>query len=567
MNMLPLRYKTAQSALATLLLCAGLVTTRPVQGQSGGFRIAGKVVNSISGVPLSQARVTIASVEDRSHAISLITGADGAFAFTNLAAGKYSLEGARRGFIESQFDQHEHFSTAIVTGSDADSEHLVFRLTPQAVLTGHIVDEFGDPIRKAFVSLFRQDQSTGVSLVRRVASARTDDLGSYEFPELRAGTYFLSANAKPWYAMHPRSIPNPDGTVAITTAPHSFDVTYPTTYYPDATDSDQATPIPLRGGEHLSVDMYLSPVPALSILIRTSGPPGRGFDMPQLQKKSFDSTENVTAQIMSHSAESFGGPENFQMLSQGVIELSGIPAGKYTVNTRGAPGSEMSGSVTEVDLSQNGQELNPSSGEPVSSVKFSVKVRGEAHPPQGLVLALRDADHRVVRSSPVDAKGEAEMDDIRPGKYAILAATPGNDYVVTQITTAGSQSAGHSLDIVAGSTMETKVTLIGGQTIVQGFAKRAGRGLPGAMVVLVPKNPEANGELFRRDQSDSDGSFSLGTVIPGEYTIVAIENGWDLNWSQPGVIAHYAEKGRKIVVAPTAQEPVRLSEPVEVQPR
>jgi len=77
----------------------------------------------------------------------------------------------------------------------------------------------------------------------------------------------------------------------------------------------------------------------------------------------------------------------------------------------------------------------------------------------------------------------------------------------------------------------------------------------------------ARGELFRRDQSDLDGTFTLGTVILGEYTIVAIENGWDLNWSQPGVIAHYLKNGGKVVIAPTAQEPVRLSEPVEVQSR
>jgi hypothetical protein len=82
-----------------------------------------------------------------------------------------------------------------------------------------------------------------------------------------------------------------------------------------------------------------------------------------------------------------------------------------------------------------------------------------------------------------------------------------------------------------------------------------------------PKDPEANGELFRRDQSDLDGTFGLGTVIPGDYTIVAIENGWDLNWSQPGVIAHYVEHGKKITVPAGAQEPVHLTEPVEVQPR
>ena len=78
---------------------------------------------------------------------------DGVFVFTNLAAGKYSLEGARRGFITSAYDAHEQYSTAIVTGGEADSEHLVFRLTPQAVLTGRVLDEAGDPVRRANVSL------------------------------------------------------------------------------------------------------------------------------------------------------------------------------------------------------------------------------------------------------------------------------------------------------------------------------------------------------------------------------------------------------------------------------
>ena len=84
------------------------------------------------------------------------------------------------------------------------------------------------------------------------------------------------------------------------------------------------------------------------------------------------------------------------------------------------------------------------------------------------------------------------------------------------------------------------------------------------MIVMVPKDPEMNGELFRRDQSDLDGTFSLGTVIPGEYTVVAIQNGWDLNWSEPGVIAHYVEHGNKITVPAGAREPVHLAEPVEV---
>jgi hypothetical protein len=42
--------------------------------------------------------------------------------------------------------------------------------------------------------------------------------------------------------------------------------------------------------------------------------------------------------------------------------------------------------------------------------------------------------------------------------------------------------------------------------------------------------------LFRRDQSDTDGTFSLRDVLPGRYKIVAIENGWDLEWGNTEIL-------------------------------
>jgi hypothetical protein len=566
-----------------LALCACLALGPRALAQSGSYRIAGKMVNSISGAPVSQAVVTIANVADRSDTKSVLTGDDGAFLFAGVPAGKYSLEAARRGFIHSGYDAHENFSTAIVTGGDADSQHLIFRLTPQAVLNGQVFDESGDPIRRANVALYRQDQSTGVGLIRRIGSARTDDRGSYEFAELPAGTYFLSVNAKPWYALHPHSIVNGGGTATIRnsdgtetttqteqtvsapTITHSFDVAYPTTYYPDATDSDEAVPIPLRGGEKLSIDIHLTPVPALRILVRSPG----GYMMPQLLKQSFDSNEDtITASLMGGGADPRENRAiSINWLPTGEVEISGVPAGKYTVRMMGRPDNGVSGALADFDISQDGQQLDPSSAAPASTAKLSVSILGATHPPQGLLLALRTKEHRVIRRAPVDPSGTAQFVDVPQGKYDLLAATPENDYAVTRIVINGIAGNGHTLEFGSGSTIEGTVTLIGGQTIVQGVARHNGKGVPGAMIVMVPNDPEANGELFRRDQSDLDGTFSLGTVIPGDYTVVAIENGWDLNWSQPGVIAHYVEKGKKVSIAPGTRDPVHLSEPVEVQPR
>ena len=68
------------------------------------------------------------------------------------------------------------------------------------------------------------------------------------------------------------------------------------------------------------------------------------------------------------------------------------------------------------------------------------------------------------------------------------------------------------------------------------------------MILLVPQDPENNLPLFRRDQSDSDGSFTLSPVLPGRYTLLALENGWDLQWSDAAVLKPFLANGDPIVV-------------------
>ena len=138
---------------------------------------------------------------------SLVTGDDGKFAFNAVAAGKYSLAGTKRGYITAAYDQHDQFSTAIVTGADLDTQSLVLRLAPAAVISGKILDESGEPVRHATVTAFFDDHGSGVDQIRQARGVQTDDLGAYELPSLDPGTYFLSADAKPWYAIHPASTP------------------------------------------------------------------------------------------------------------------------------------------------------------------------------------------------------------------------------------------------------------------------------------------------------------------------------------------------------------------------
>jgi hypothetical protein len=485
----------------------------------------------------------------------MITGEDGKFEFSGLPAGKYSLEGAKRGFISAAYDQHDQFSTAIVTGAGLDTETLMLRLAPDAVIAGKVLDEFGDPVRAARLTLYYNDHSTGLDRIRQSRSGRTDDQGAYELTPLRPGTYFLSVTAQPWYAIHPNSdLKNPeaDGQGASTaTFDRSLDVAYPVTFYPDVTDTQSAMPIPIRGGEHLQADIHLTPVPALHLKFSVPENGTVGFSFPLLQQPAFDGTTPL--QI-----------NEVRRVAHGMVEVAGIPAGHYDVRLAGPAGPL---EMAAVDLYKDGQEIDASSAVPMSSVKISVHATGGAPVSGRLTVGLRSGRRVPSALQPVDSKGEAELKPIAPGSYELFVQSSEMPYSIVSCVAEGGEVSGHTLTIAAGSSPSVSLTVVAGSVEVQGKATKGENGFAGAMIVLVPENPETNHASFRRDQSDLDGTFSLRGVVPGSYTLLAIENGWDLDWSQPGALTAYLKRGRKVQVGSKAGHSVNVAEAIEVQSR
>jgi len=529
--------------------------TQQAQPPVVGFRIAGTVVNAVGGGPLARARVTILDTRNPQNTQWGITSEDGRFEFKQLVPGKYALRGAKRGFIAADYEQHEQFSTAIVTGAGLDTENLVLRLAPFAVLSGKVLDESGDPVRQATVSLYVEDRRVGVGRIQKIRTDRTDDQGSYEFTPLDAGTYFMSATATPWYVVRPASSRRQGVGNTPPAVEQSLDVTYPVAYYKDATEPDEASPIPIRGGDHLEADIHLSPVPALHLLFHVPDNGEHGFTMPILQKSAFGGMDDVPV-------------NGVQMVSPGLYEMTGVAAGRYTVRMPvSPPGQQNQSSEVEMDLTADGQELDVSKGESASTVKASVKLLGEETLPRDLGVVLRNSKLRVVAWQQVNGKGEVEFQDVLPGKYEVLAQTPGKAYSVARMSSQSGEMSGHILNVAADQSLDVALSLVGGTANVEGFAKRNGKAVAGAMLVLVPKDPKSNRELFRRDQSDLDGSFSLRSVIPGSYIVCAIENGWELDWAKPAVIAHYCQHGRRLVVGHRAEGSMHLADAVEVQPR
>jgi protocatechuate 3,4-dioxygenase beta subunit len=539
---------------ALILMCA--CTFVPSQARSANqasaantkFKIAGTVVNSVTGAPLGKARITLMDTVNRANMLSVITGDDGHFEFYSLYRAKYSLQGAKRGFISAAYEQHEQFSTAIVTGPDFNTENLVFRLTPLAFVSGKVIDESGEPVRKARVWLYAENHQGGMKRIERRDADLTDDEGYYEFTALAPGNYFVSVSAKPWYAFHLSPSARSGGSSSPGVTP--LDGAYPTTYNNGATDSQGATPFPLQAGEHVQVDVHLSPVPVVHLTFHV--PEDQQQPMPLLQKRVFDNIENVQT-------------EGVQTIAPGVYQLSGVPAGKYSVVLPDPqPGRPQQSS--QITLDKDGQELDVSHAEAMASIELSVKVPRQSPGSQQVTIGLLDSRTRVIAANAIDAAGEVTFEGIPPGKYALVAFSPDKRYSVVRTVISGVETSDHVLTLTAGSSLSGTVFLALGVVAVEGFVHRGGKPSSGVMVALIPKNPQAHLDMFRRDQSDSDGSFALPAVIPGTYTLIAVEDAWGFQWLQPDVLNRYLQHGQNLTIGELMTNTVHLPDPVEVQP-
>lgn len=532
-------------ALAVLLLATLTFA------QTRGYRVNGIVVDAVTGSPVDSAAVSIEPADHSGRPSEVTTGDDGRFVFDDVAAGKYSLSAERRGYPRQAFLQHELFSTAIVAGPELDTGNIVFRLRPECVISGHITDEHSEPVAQAQVVLLRADAGEGEMAVSQVSQRQTDDLGGYHFPHLAPGNYYLAVSARPWYAMSAGMIRNPRSaslTPEQERERNALNVAYPLTYYPSTDEFTDAEAIVLQAGDRSTADVSLHAVPALTVRIpRLLGDTRRNRSQPSLS-------------AILPDGNTLGLSGATYRSRNGEMEIMGVAPGHYSLTTW-MPGRRRNLNVAtqqDVDLSAD-TELMPPSADALRAFSGKVDFGGVACA-QCRVVLTNTASHRHYTAE-ISLGGDFAFSDTPlPGTYDI-AVYGARDVYVRSLAASGATVRGRQLTIPGADAVSLALALANGVGRVDGFARKSGKGLAGAMILLLPENWQQNPSLVRRDQSDSDGSFSLASVVPGNYLLLVLENAWELEWRNPAVLQPFLQNaepfqvtaGRSYKVAAEAQ--------------
>ena len=369
---------------------APLPNQAPARGR--GF-VIGQVVDAAAGRPIPGAVVSISSGAVPAEALLLsgeiaslpnaprqvIADASGRFFFRELTGGSYTIRANAPGYLSGAYgaSRPSGLSQPVVLEGDDDRKGgLTVRLWQAALITGRIVDEFGEPAIGMQVRSFRRTFSGGRARLAPGLFATTDDRGVYRFSNLTPGDYlvglmftstsvpvsvvdaYMQASASGSTAAMEQMLNERSSSGAPFPATSGFRVgdhvlvaeggrggpsiiappddgpvmSVPTTFYPGATSPAQATVLTLTSGEsRTGVDFQLKPRRAVGVSGIVTGPDGPvaniGVRLLIAGAEEFVSSLTTEAAITSTDAA-------------GRFTFLGVTSGTYTLQAMRVPRSQ-----------------------------------------------------------------------------------------------------------------------------------------------------------------------------------------------------------------------------------
>ena len=200
---------------ALLFTAVALAQTPPDPSPS---TIEGTVFNSLTGVPLRRADLTLTSGEVPPEIAAMIqqygspttavmvsyksiattTDAAGRFRFEKVTPGNYWLTAKKAGFGDGAYKPKATASSrgAIRLAPGQELKNIEFHLVPHGSASGHVLDEDGEAFPTATVSAYSYSFSKGLRRLVVADSAPANNRGEFSLSKLPPGHYFICANVQ-----------------------------------------------------------------------------------------------------------------------------------------------------------------------------------------------------------------------------------------------------------------------------------------------------------------------------------------------------------------------------------
>jgi uncharacterized protein (DUF2141 family) len=500
--------------MRTALLSLLVIFTAAAQDQPGS--IQGTVLDAASHQPVRKASVLLNVVGNfvtNGHTLNppppqtSVTGFDGQFTFGNLAAGQYQVTVMHQNYPQARMGGVRKMVQ--VTG---DAASVTIELIPGASVTGHIVDEDGDPLTGCNVQIHpARNVNQGVPMT----GMPSNDEGVYRLYDIPPGKYVFSAQCSA-VVFEPRPLsagPNPPPKAA-----------YPIQYYPAASDFQSAEVLELSpGAEKSGIDFRMQPVPVVSV---------HGTIAPGADWHGRDNLQ-VSLVPLDHRGPMGLGPGSFGRVNEktGTFELRQVFPGSYRLlvfsQVGGSPGAPPDltnriGGSMRVDVSDKPIEISLPL-HPAMEVSGTLEIeRGtdtnrQVTPSQiGIQLTSAEGVGAPPKPAQVKDDGTFIIESVLPGEWRIHANGP---FIFVKSAWLGSDEVtNRPLDLTSGAAPPLRIVVSTNTATIRGTG-------PAGESVLAERIDDDDPQHMRMGAGvDPNGQFTMQNLAPGRYRL-ALQNG------------------------------------------
>ncbi len=492
---------------------------------NGKARIQGRVMAADTGNPLRGAlvQVTASEVQVRRAAT---TDAEGRYVVDALPAARYTLSVSKGGYVTLQFGQQRPFEQGkTLELSDTQVvDRIDFALPRGVVITGRIVDSFGDPIAGIRVDARRyqylpggQRQLVPAGFFGAIAS---DDRGHYRIYGLMPGTYVVAAAPA---ASSMIVMPGPGGAMTSVNANAGF----ATTYFPGTAAADEAQTLVVALGQEAVADFGLVGVKVARVsgLVRDS------------QGKPFGGA-SVTLRQSRFMGEQ---PSFAQTGDDGGFTVANVAPGEYVLDVRQMRRGPMPANPEEfasLPISVAGDDITNL----LVTTNTGGTVRGRiifegAKPPASAAMPLRvmpspaepGMNVNLMQSQEnglVDVEGTFQIAGVS-GNVLFRAGPIPPGWTQKRVTVAGRDITDTGIEVPTGESLTgVEVVLTDRVSTLTGSVRNTrGEPVTDYVLMVLPQGAKAGMGQMRfvaTARPDQQGRYELRGRPPGDYVAMAV---------------------------------------------
>ena len=569
-------------ALALTLCAAGTEAARAQarDGDSlvpaGTGTISGTVVtDEVAPRPVRHAIVTL-NARDPFVGRTAITDDEGRFAFANLPQGRYSLSAQKLGWVTGAFGAkavgRPGRTLPLATGERAKA---TIRMARGAVITGTVLDSFGQPIAGATVRAMKNGYSlsTGTRRLNPVGvSGVPDERGAYRLYGLAPGDYYISITSPTPPSdggrdLHLTSEVDVQDALKSSSPPTgapAAGVPQPTVglaqvFYPGTTAVPQGIPITVKAGEERSgVDFTVTYTSTTRVAGTVTSPVGEPLPAVVFL---VDPASRFTGAI--RVARATAGPD-------GRFTLPDIVPGPYVMTAHdtlpsAAPEEPRQhlGTSSDLDVPPDGVTGLTIALQEALTVSGLLKYEGASPGPalSSLRVQLFADDPGVTTRDTgrptTAADGRFTVSDVMPGRYRVVVNLPGppQRWRLSAATILGQETLDSAADIRQNVT-DGVITITDQLSTLTGTLASAGV-LSDYTLILFSTNRTQWRALSRfvlTSRVAGDGTYAFANVPPGDYSLAAVDDVEPGDWFDPSFLQRIESTAIKVTIGEGEQK-------------